>query len=432
MRIFIALLFFTFLFAACDNSKDEEAGLNDIAVRYVKLGLKIGQYDPDFVDAYYGPNSLKPAPLKDTVMKKDSLLAEVNALIGEVDRYINSVSKEDSSATRATWIRQQLVAFGRRIRIVSGERTSFEKETEELFNVTVPVYAEQHFKEIISKLDSLIPGSGSLQNRMGALNKKFVIPIHKIDTVFKLAIEEARKKTAARFKLPAEESFTLEYVTGKTWSGYNWYKGNFKSLIQINTDLPIMIERAIDLACHEGYPGHHVFNLLLEKNLYRDKGWPEISLYPLFSPQSLIAEGSGNYGIEMAFPGEEKPAFLKSALLPAAGLDTTNLDTYLEVLELKAGLNYVRNEVAPGLINNKFTEAEALRWLTEYGLATPASAAKSLSFIKKYGSYVICYNYGQDLVRSYVQQDNNPTHNKWERFGYLLSNAITTQQLKGK
>ena len=37
----------------------------------------------------------------------------------------------------------------------------------------------------------------------------------------------------------------------------------------MNTDLPIYIDRAIDLACHEGYPGHHVYNVLLEKNLVR-------------------------------------------------------------------------------------------------------------------------------------------------------------------
>ncbi|NIV17481.1 MAG: hypothetical protein GWN47_03535, partial [Woeseiaceae bacterium] len=59
-------------------------------------------------------------------------------------------------------------------------------------------------------------------------------------------------------------------------------------------DLPIFIDRAVDLGCHEGYPGHHTFNVLLEKNLVTDRGWTEFTLYPLFSPQSLIAEGSGN------------------------------------------------------------------------------------------------------------------------------------------
>ena len=124
--------------------------------------------------------------------------------------------------------------------------------------------------------------------------------------------------------LPADEHFTVEYVTNKSWSGYNWYQGGFRSLIQVNTDLPIYIDRAIDLACHEGYPGHHVYNALLEKHLVKDRGWIEFTVYPLFSPQSLIAEGTANFGIEVAFPGRERVEFEQATLFPAAGLDPSS------------------------------------------------------------------------------------------------------------
>ena len=121
--------------------------------------------------------------------------------------------------------------------------------------------------------------------------------------MFRKAIDGCRARTLEHLPLPNGETFTVEYVTGKSWSAYNWYKGNYTSVIQVNTDLPITIDRAIDLACHEGYPGHHVYNALLEKHLVRDRGWVEFSVYPLFSPQSLIAEGTANFGIEVAFPG---------------------------------------------------------------------------------------------------------------------------------
>ena len=126
--------------------------------------------------------------------------------------------------------------------------------------------------------------------------------------MFDRAIAECRARTLPHVQLPANESFTVEYVTNKPWSGYNWYQGNYRSLIQVNTDLPIYIDRAIDLACHEGYPGHHVYNALLEQHLVRDRGWVEFTVYPLFSPQSLIAEGTANYGIEVAFPGDRARA----------------------------------------------------------------------------------------------------------------------------
>ena len=108
----------------------------------------------------------------------------------------------------------------------------------------------------------------------------------------------------------------------------------------------VYIDRAIDLACHEGYPGHHVYNALLEKHLVRDRGWPEFSVYPLFSPQSLIAEGTANFGIEVAFPGAERVAFEKAVLFPAAGLDASKADAYYEVQELVDELAYAGNEAA--------------------------------------------------------------------------------------
>src|SRR5690606_33715446 len=134
--------------------------------------------------------------------------------------------------------------------------------------------------------------------------------------------------------------------TNKPWSGYNWYQGDAHSLIQINTDLPIYIERAIELAAHEGYPGHHVYNALLEQRLVRDRGWMEFTVYPLYSPQSLIAEGSANFGESVAFPGEERLEYARDVLFPLAGLDSTRADEYFSVIDLMDRLSYAGNVAA--------------------------------------------------------------------------------------
>ena len=233
--------------------------------------------------------------------------------------FING-EKNDTLINRAKWMSAQLTAFGRRIKIFSGEFAPFDIEAKDLFGVTVPSHPEAFFKTLVSKLDSVLPGKGDIPKRFQDVANHFIIPKNKLDTVFKTAIEECRKRTLAHYDLPRNENFSLEFVTGKPWSGYNWYKGNYQSVIQVNTDLAIFIERAIDVGSHESYPGHHVYNMLLEKNLYRGKGWVEISLYPLFSPQSLIAEGSANYGIDVVFPGKEKNKFAKGSFVAARGI----------------------------------------------------------------------------------------------------------------
>ena len=61
-KIYSVLLPFILLFllsCAKKEQKTEAHQLNYLAENYVRLGLTIGQYDADFVDAYYGPDSLK-------------------------------------------------------------------------------------------------------------------------------------------------------------------------------------------------------------------------------------------------------------------------------------------------------------------------------------------------------------------------------------
>lgn len=429
-KIFLPVIVFFLVSCSQNTTGNDAAKLNALAEQYVRLGLTIGQYDADFVDAYYGPDSLKPIATPAAVFPKDSLLAAVGSLTSSLQVF-NS-TKNDTLIKRAAWITSQLKAFERRIKIFAGETATFDEESKDLFGVEAPVYDSQHYKQIIAKLDSLLPGKGSINNRFQQLADHFIIPKDKLDTVFKTAIEECRKRTLQHYQLPAGESFALEYVNNKPWNGYNWYKGNYKSLIQINTDINIFIDRAIDVGSHESYPGHHVYNMLLEKNLYQDKGMVEISLYPLFSPQSLIAEGSANYGIALVFPGEERVAFAKTVLLPLAGLDTTNITLYFKTLDLRGELNYARNEAARGLLNNKMTEPQALQWLKDYCLMNEETAKKSISFIRKNRSYVINYNYGKDLVGQYISSKGGDasTEKQWEVFEELLSNSVITADFK--
>ncbi|HYE56748.1 MAG TPA: hypothetical protein VD996_18000 [Chitinophagaceae bacterium] len=419
-------------FTACTQKPANHPNqqFNKLAEEYVRLGLYIGQYDAAFVDAYYGPDSLRPdTNLKVATFPKDSLLAAIKNLSDRVTAFAGA-QKNDTLAGRANWMQLQLNAFARRVHIFSNEFVPFEQECKDLFGVTPPQYPEDHFKSLVAQLDSLLPGKGNRNERFQQLANRFIISKDRLDTVFKTAIAECRKRTLKYFQLPQGESFELEFVNNKPWNGYNWYKGNYHSTIQINTDLNIFIERAIDVGSHESYPGHHVYNMLLEKNLYRDKGWVEISLYPLFSPQSFIAEGTANYGIEMAFPGNEKVKFASEVLLPLAGLDTTGITLYFKALEIKGKLNYVRNEVARGLLNNTMAEATGMQMLMDYALFNKETAAKSIAFIKANRSYVINYNYGMDLAKEFIEKRaGNSTDKRWEVFGWILSNPVTPAQL---
>ncbi|MBX2991799.1 MAG: hypothetical protein KF749_11615 [Bacteroidetes bacterium] len=396
--------------------------MNSIAENYVKLVLAVGQHDADYVDAYHGPSGwmdearATPKPL-------ERIQVEAAGAVKEIHAMKQSLSNE-SEKLRFHYLAGQLESLLARVEILQGKKFSFDQESKALYDAVAPTYPETHFRTILQEMAAQLPGSGSVQQRYDAFKSQFIIPKEKLDSVFKAAIEECRKRTKQHIDLPEHESFVVEYVTDKAWSGYNWFKGNAYSLIQMNTDLPIYIDRAVDLAAHEGYPGHHVYNALLEQNLLKKNGWLEFSVYALFSPQSLIAEGTANFGIDVVFSPKERIEFEREVLFPLAGLDSSKAELYYNIHALFMKLAYAGNEAARGYLDEKMTKDEAIQWLMEYALFSHERAVQRIKFFDAYRSYVINYNLGQDMVKKYIESRGGTPENagkRWEEFTRLIS-----------
>jgi hypothetical protein len=404
--------------------------MNGIAERYVKLVLAVGQHDADFVDAFYGPAEWKTDAAKQKI-PLPQLRADAEALIAAIPALSEAERKDELVVLRRAYLIRQLEALQARVRMLEGTRFTFDEESKALYDAVAPVHPESYFQEMLNDLERRLPGKGSLIDRYDAFRQRFVVPPAKLPAVFERAIAECRRRTLQHAKLPDGESFTVEYVTKKPWSGYNWYQGNYRSLIQVNTDLPIYIDRAIDLACHEGYPGHHVYNVLLERHLVRDRGWAEFTVYPLFSPQSLIAEGTANYGIEVAFPGSERVAFERESLYPAAGLDPSKAADYAAIASLADRLAYAGNEAARRYLNKEIDRAAAAEWLTRYAMMSPARAEQRTRFFDTYRSYVINYNLGKDLVKQFVEsRSGGSPEDRWKEFERLLASPRLPSALR--
>lgn len=417
------------LLAACDSADQPPPAVNPdtLAREYLFLELAMAEHDPAHVDAYFGPESLA-SEAAEAQLSLDDIAARVATLRDELAE-LRQAATDDRLETRLDGLLARLKATSARIDLLRGQQYSFDQESAALFGTRAPDYDASHFEAILDDIDALLPGDEPLAVRVENFRGRFVILPQRLADVFDAAIAECRKRTLASIDLPRNESFDLEYVTDKPWSGYNWYQGNAKSLIQINTELPIFISRAVDLGCHEGYPGHHSYNALLEKNLVDELGWIEFSLYPLFSPQSLIAEGSGNYGIELAFPGDTRIQFEKDVLFPLAGLDASEADRYYELAALLAQLDYAGNEAARDYLNGDITREQAIDWLVRYTLSSPERARQRTEFFDTYRSYVINYNLGKDMVKRYVETGTSTPQERWQKFQQMLSSPVLPADL---
>jgi hypothetical protein len=407
----------------------DSPSLDGIAESYVKLVLAMEHHDPGYVDAYYGPPQWK-TEVEDETPSLEAIASTASDLLFKLSE--RELPDEDSLVgLRHLYLLKQLRALAARVEILQGAEMSFDEESAALYDAVAPRHTVEEFQETLDALDRLLPGKGPLHERVQAFRSEFEIPPERLDTVFTVAIEECRRRTARYIELPEGESFRVEYVTEKPWGGYNWYEGNLHSLIEVNTDLPSRIDRAIDLAGHEGYPGHHVYNSMLEQRLYKDRGWVEYSVYALYSPQSLLAEGTANYGVEILFAPEERLAFEREVLFPLAGLDPARAEKYYAVEEQLKRLAYAGNEAARGYLNGEMTREETVAWLMKYGLSSRKRAEQRTRFFDTYRSYVINYNYGEDLVRIYVETiagAGQDMERRWEVFaGILASPTISSE-----
>lgn len=410
------------------GAKRAPSPLDGIAEAYVHLSLEAGEREPGYVDAYYGPDDwakeakAKPRAVSDLRAEASRLSKDLTAIAPD------RLSPEDRQ--RRSFLLAQLKAAETRLAMMAGEKFAFADEAQGLFGIRPTLKPLSAYDPIVAKVAALVPGDGPLWQRVDAWQNRFVIPADRLEPVMRASIAECRARSAAHIAMPQQERFELELVKGKSWSGYNWYKGDAHSLIQVNTDLPVRIDRAVDLGCHEGYPGHHLLNMLLERNLARARGWVEFTVYPLFSPQSFIAEGSANAGIDLAFPGAQRSAFEAKTLYPIAGLDPATARDYDRLLALLHQLAGARMTIAADYLDGRIDRNRALDLIQAYQLVSRERAEQSLRFTEQYRSYVINYGLGQDMVTADLAKSGRDTAARWKRMEQIISQPFLPSELR--
>lgn len=421
---------------------------------FVRLALSFGRLDPDYVDAYHGPKAWEKyreepiggtldgaldgvLALRDIENQITGLTRQLNALnpineqeelrVSQLKKFVRALDTrwhvffQHPELTKAPKALENYLASD----ITQFRQVSFDIEVTDIYDEQIPVYNLSDYDAVLTDIDALLPGEGSTAERVDAFRNTLAIPQDKLKPVFDRAIAECRARTEKYFDLPEGEKFRMEFVNDKAWSGYNYYQGGFESLIQINTDFPIIIDRAVDLGCHEGYPGHHVWNLFIERELVGERGWIEYSVNPLFGPFGPIAEGSANYGIVLAFPGDEKITFEKEVLFPMAGLDPADAQKLDDLNALTGKLSHATNEVARRYLNGELTAEDAVPLIQKYYLASTEKSAQRLRFIDKYRGYVINYNIGRDRAKSWVEAAGSDQAARWSAFEDLLTRPMT-------
>ncbi len=414
------------LLAACASMEGGVTrDINAIAEDYVRLTLEIDTYEPGYVDAYFGPAEWREAA-KANPRSHEALKAEADRLVGVLAGF---ASADPVSAQRARVLAANISSARFRLDMIDGLRAPFVEEAERLFALVPDLKPLSHYDGALARIDEIVPGDGPLSLRVQVFRARYAVPAERLDAVMHASIDECRRRTAAHIPLPEGETFTMELVKDKSWGAYNYYLGGNRSLIQINTDLPVSIGNVLILGCHEGYPGHHLQGIYNER-AYRTKGWPEFSVAPLYAPAAPLNEGGADFGVDLAFPGEERLAFEMSVLYPLAGLDPATAPAFDALRRATAELDGALLTISQLHLDGAITRERAIALAERYRLVGREAAEQSLDFETDYRSYVINYSSGEVLVRDYVDRAGNDPAARWAAYEHILSTPTLPADLK--
>lgn len=351
------------------------------AKRYVQLALSLDQLADGEVDAWFGPNDYVPeTPLADTL---ESLLVEMR----DYDASLRDRALPQDSA-RVQSLREksaQMLAVTEYLTALP--LPSLADELQTLYGATLPSPPDgDELERVTEELSALLPGRRALSFRIAAYRNTLLIPADRRRQVFERALQECRERTLAHWSLPASEHLELQW-TRDVKTPWHSYQGEFRSVIQLN-DLTLgYVGSILDVACHEGYPGHHA-----QFVLYEQAGGEmriEDQLMLLRSPQTALREGAAELGVDLLFPGEERLRFERDVLFPLAGLDPSQAETNLRISRL---LQRVAPAVVPILATYRdggVTFNSTTFELERYALVQ--APRQALEYFDRYGAYALSY-----------------------------------------
>ncbi len=389
------------------------ATLDDVARNYVLLVLRIDRHLPGFNDYYYGPPEWKQRVEAEEKIPLAELRREAVELLASLDRV-------RGQPERLWWFRKQLLALDTNLRKLGGEQIPIREQALLLLDLEVTPPALDELDSALEEIDRLLPGEGPLRQRLQAWQAQFALREDQLPQAYEMALEVTREHAHELLLLPADEEVDLHFVQNQSWGAYNWFQGNAHSRIEVNTDLPASAVAIFDFAAHEAYPGHHTDLLTREQRLYRERGYLEWCVSPLFTPMNAMAEAVAQVGTELVLTPEEKLAWHRDVFFPALGIEGVDLEQWLALDHALETLRRARERVPFMLFDEGKSDEEVIAYLERYALLSEAGARKTLEFNREWGAYTFNYTVGREILRRYLASGNARA-----KFVQLLTTPIT-------
>ncbi len=392
--------------------------LDPVSADYVRLAFRMEPHIAGLIDAYSGPTDIRDAAQAEPATAAD--------LVRDADALLERIAIEDLALSRVDYLTAQAAALATLARTLAGEEIAYVDEVRQLFDIEAERVPDDAYAAAIAMLAEALPGDGAVPERLQRWKRQFEITVDAAKIAIDQIMNEARSRASGLTALPDDESVEIAFVSDKPWSGYNWYLGNARSLVEVNTDLPIRANALLDLMTHEGYPGHHTEHALKEIRLYHERGYGEHAIQLINTPECVISEGVATLAESMIFAEGESARWQAEHVWRPLGIDA-DPEREARIVQAQWTLRSVGANAALLMHQDGRPEADVVRYLMEYGLATEEEARHRLRFIADplWRPYIFTYHVGRDLLGRWLEEAEATGETRESRFVRLLEEQLT-------
>ena len=374
--------------------------MDELARRYLLLALRLDRISPGFVDSYVGPPELseiargEPEPLAAELHDEALALQDVaEALEGD----------GAAGDHRRLWFLGQLRAMSALARRAGGEEIAYLDLIEELFGVPIRPVPGSELTSARERIDSALPGRGSLHARLADLRATIRVPPDLILPAVKASAGRFRAVSHRDLELPSHESIEWQAAHDQPWSAYAGFLGHGRTRIKINLDLPTDVTHIAGWAYHEAYPGHHADHVVKEQTLIANAGLGEATLRTMNAPEAVLAEGLADLGREVVMSDAE----LADELRQIGAMAGVRAD-WVAAVDVRRGLNELQPAMANAgilLHHDGRSEQEVREYLTEVGVIAPERVDHAMRVLKDpvNRTYTFTYTEGTRLIRPWLE-----------------------------
>jgi hypothetical protein len=395
---------------------------------YLMLGLRFDRIQAGYVDAFTGDPALRRAVADEPAPEPAELARRAERLIEQLSDVPRCGADSGFDQDRADYLAAHLRALACAGRKFAGAQIGFVDEVRDYFDVEIAKGDVETYRQAHNRLDEVLDGGGPLAERMAAYRAAEEISPQRLADCIEAFSSALRDRVRAEYPLPESETVEYQVVTDKPWSGFNYYRGDYRSTVAVNADVKQQMSHLPRLVAHESYPGHHTEHCRKEAGLVRHAGQAEHTIFLVNTPQCLIAEGLAELALHAAIgPGWGAWA---ADIYADLGLRFDG-ERAEAVSEASAALAGVRQDAAL-MLHDEHREADTVadflqRWL----LVGDARARQMLQFLSSplWRAYTSTYVEGYRLLRCWL--DARPAGvSRTARFGRLLDEPLLPSALR--